>query len=314
MRAPFPILTALLALCASPSLAWAQTPGSQGVPPPATGAAPGPAAAAAPGPAPAGAAPAFTPGPAPAFTPPAPVALPPPVAAPAPVIPASRPSAPAGDAAERWRSRDAHLDRAVVLPTAETHPAGTWALSSYEVLVLQAAYAVSERTQVAMTFLPLFGQEDPLVPLDLSVKGVLIREGRVRVAALGSATGLIGFEEGEVFFGRAGAVTQLCFDDECRSSANVSGNLALGGPALVLLSGLGFIFRTGEHFALLAEAEVLHPLGRAASPANGMGASAGIRFSGRKLGLDIALLAPISEGEDFPPVLPFLAFTYRFLP
>jgi len=202
----------------------------------------------------------------------------------------------------------------VLLPTAETHPAGTWTLSSYEIVVLQAGYALSDRAQVSLTFMPLVGRDDVIVPIDVSLKGVLVREGRVRVAAMGAASGLVGFEEGEAFFGRAGAVTQLCFDDACRSSANVSANLILAGPALLLLNGLGLVFRTGEHVALLAETEVLHPLGREAGPANGMGLSGGIRFSGRKLGLDVTVLAPFSGEGDLPPVVPFIAFTYRFLP
>lgn len=202
----------------------------------------------------------------------------------------------------------------MLFPTAETHPKGTLYLSSYEIAFLQVGYAVSDRAQVTLSIVPLFFTEDPLVPVDLSVKGVLARERRFRFAATASGSGFLGFEQGEAFLGRFGSVAQLCFDDSCRSSANVNAHLVLGGPALLAMTGVGFIARTSDLVALLFEFQSLVPVAREAADVHGVAGAFGVRFSGASWAVDLALDAPLDRRGNLPPVLPLLVGTYRFLP
>jgi len=134
----------------------------------------------------------------------------------------------------------------------------------------------------------------------------------VRVAALGSITGLWGLDEGNAVLGRIGAVGEFCFDDACRSSASMGGTVLLGGPYTVLGAGAGVIWRMAWWMSILAEAETLTPLTLAAGKISGLSLSAGIRFPHRTWSLDITVAQPV----DVPsaPTIPFLAFTYRFLP
>lgn len=291
-----------------------------------------PQAAATAGNPPGSAEPAFTPAPVPEFTAAGADASAHPAVAPAKESPkpASPPLPPAPWAAPRDsttlrpaesvrvdpadpRAADAHCDRVVFLPTADTHPAGTFYVSSYEIAILQAGYALSDRVQLSATLVPPVGK-DFLLPLDLSLKAVVARGRQVRVAALASATGLLGFEQGESFFGRFGGVTQLCFDEKCRSSANVSANLILGGRALLVANGLGIIARTSDLVALLFEMQSLVPVGREVADAHGIAGAFGVRLGGPRWAVDLALEAPIQPTSKDVKVIPVLVGTYRFLP
>jgi hypothetical protein len=214
----------------------------------------------------------------------------------------------AGD--PRWN--DAHLDRVVLVPTAETHPAGTWYVSSYEILLLQAGYALTDRTQLSLTMFPYF-TKDPLIPLDLSLKGVLVRSPRVRVAAMGSFSSLIGYEGGAAALGRLGGVTQLCFDDSCRSSVSTAANLLLAGGVVLVADGVGAVIRTSDLFAFLIEAQSVLPLGGAAGDYHALAGALGFRLSGRAWAVDLAFETPLDHKTN-PQVIPVLAATYRFLP
>jgi hypothetical protein len=165
--------------------------------------------------------------------------------------------------------------------------------------------------QVSLTFLPPLERE-PIVFADASLKGVIVREKRVRVAATASATGIFGLEQGEGAVGRLGGVTQLCFDDACRSSASAAANWILVGPAMLLLNGVGFVARTSDLVALLFEFQSLVPLGREAAQAHGIAGAVGVRFSGPRWAIDVALDAPVGPTGNLPGVLPILAGTYRF--
>jgi hypothetical protein len=217
------------------------------------------------------------------------------------------PDAHAGD--PRWH--DAHVDRVILVPTAETHPAGTWYLSSYEIVLLQIGYALSDRAQLSFSIAPIFSK-DPLVPIDLTLKGVVARSDRVRVAAMASATGLLGYQSTEAIVGRLGGVVQLCFDSECRSSVSTLANAVLAG-SVIFADGVGAVLRTSDHVALLLELESVIPLSRENGQINALGGAAGVRFSGTRWGVDLALGGPLDR-RTRPQLLPFLAATYRFLP
>lgn len=129
----------------------------------------------------------------------------------------------------RLRTGEAHADHVILMPTAYTHPAGTVYFSSIDIVLLQAGYAISDDTQVTLSGTPPLG-EDNVFPLDLSLKNALVNEGPVRVAAIGSITGIAGLDEGNFFLGRIGGAAQLCFDTPCKSSASVASTAPSRAP------------------------------------------------------------------------------------
>ena len=293
-------------------LARAQQSEISGSSPPVPAASPG-VAPAPPAPAPpADGVPAFTPPPAPVFTPPPPAygfQPAPPVYTPAPAPRADGVDAPAAPPRDA-RETDAHADHVILMPTGETHPKGTAYFSSYELAILQAGYAVSDSTQVTLTFVPVF-TEDASFPFDVTVKGVALRSRRVRLAVMGSATGAAAFENHPALIGRTGSVVQLCFDDACRSSVNVGANLLLLGNQLLVADAVGAIFRLSDLTAILAEAQTLVPFGKDVAEYNGAGAALGVRLSGKRWGVDLSLHVPLTTDEDVPNVIPIIAATYR---
>ncbi len=94
------------------------------------------------------------------------------------------------------------------MSTAYTHPAGTVYFTDYEIVILQAGYAVTDSTQVTVTStIPIEG----LVIADASVKTVIARDGPVRVAAIRVGLGVPGdLDVGSQVVGRIGAVTPRC--------------------------------------------------------------------------------------------------------
>lgn len=268
--------------------------------------APPPAAA----PEPAGTA--MAPGPAtPAAAPvPAPGSLLPPLAEPA-TAPAPVPTEPILSAP---RFRDAHIDRLLLSPTAETHPKGSFYVTDYEIFLLQLGYAVTDSTQISLSATPPLG-EAGVVPADISVKTVLLREPHVSVAAIGSATGILGFEEVNGFVGRAGAAATFCTEaTDCRLSFSMSTNVTLVGPASLLFSGAGLNYRAGRIVSIIAEINSLIPLGEVIGEANGLIGGVGARLSGRAWGVDLSLLKAGKAGSNTAPVIPFIAATYRYVP
>ena len=199
------------------------------------------------------------------------------------------------------------------MPTGETHPSGTTYLSSYEIIGLQVGHALSDRTQLTLSFLPLVFAKDPIVPLDLTLKGVLVRSRRVRVAAMASASGLLGFESGAAAVGRVGGATQFCFDDPCTSSLSMGASLVLVGPVFLVADGVGAIVHVARNMSLLVELQSVLPIGREGGEAHALGGAAGLRFSGKRVALDVALEAPLDRRTE-PRVIPLLVGTYRFLP
>jgi hypothetical protein len=197
----------------------------------------------------------------------------------------------------------------LVLPTAETQPAGATTLSNYELVLFQAGHAFTDSTQLTLTATPPI---DGAVLIDVTVKQVLVRRPLFRLALLGSITSVGGLEEYSVIpVGRAGFAAQACFDAGCRSSLNLGASALLAGPATTWFTGLGLVGRVSHRVALLLEADTLVPVSDTLGEYNGVVAGAGVRWSGRDFGVDVALF---STFEEYPTVVPFVAATYRILP
>lgn len=210
--------------------------------------------------------------------------------------------APAG----RAPAEDPQADRVVLLPTAYTHPKGTFYFTSYDVLLLQAGYALTDDTQVTLTALPIASES--FTVLDLSLKSVLARSGLIRIAAIGSASGGVGKEIGVLLIGRVGGVAQLCLDSRCDSSFSLSSNLTLAGALLLMANGVGGIWRLGRTVSLLAELATLVPLGGQGEEFNGATLGGGVRLHFGHWGFDLTLVRPL---EAASPTLPLLTATYR---
>jgi hypothetical protein len=252
-----------------------------------------------------------------------PSATPPPATAPLPPTPvvtaasgrAKPPSpavAPHGLGAPRLR--DAHHDRLLIAPTAETNPSGSFYATSYEIFLLQIGYSLSDSTQISLTATPPLGDEG-IVPGDISIKTVVLREPHVSVAAIASASGVVGFEEFSGFLGRAGGAVTLCADaHECPISISLGSSFALAGPASVWFNGVGVNWRVGRIVSLIAEVDTLLPLAEPVGEANGVLGGVGVRLSGRAWGVDLALMKAGKAGAEASNAIPFIAATYRYVP
>jgi hypothetical protein len=256
--------------------------------------------------------------PMPVHAPPLPAPAPPsqpapsPSAATAPIRTEPRSPAPRGLGAPRWR--DAHHDRLLIAPTAETNPSGSFYATSYEIVLLQIGYAVSDRTQISLTATPPLGDE-AVIPGDISIKTVVLREPHVSVAAIASASGVLGFDEFSGFLGRAGGAVTLCAEArECSFSISVGTSLALAGPASVWFNGVGVNWRVGRIVSLIAEVDTLLPLAEPVGEANGVLGGAGVRLSGRAWGVDLALMKAGKARAQASDLIPFVAATYRYVP
>jgi hypothetical protein len=187
-------------------------------------------------------------------------------------------------------------------------------MTSYEIFLLQLGYAPSDDTQISVTGLPPLG-DNPVIPLDVTVKTVLLRQPGISVAALGSATGILGFEEISGFLGRAGAAVTLCDPpDQCQRTLSLSSNIVLIGPASLVFSGAGATIRVSDMASVLFEVNSIVPLGEPAGPFHAVFGGAGVRLSKRSWGVDLGLLRGGSAGGSLTPFIPFLSATYRYVP
>ena len=195
----------------------------------------------------------------------------------------------------------------VLLPTAYTHPKGTFYMSAYDLVLLQVGYAITDQTQLTLSGVPPLGAER-VAFLDLSLKTAVARGPRVRAALLGSISGLVAREFGILFVGRAGGVAQLCLRPSCGSSFTLSSNVTLAGPILLMINGVGAIVRLARTVSLLGEVATILPLGKQLGQINGAAASGGFRIHARHFGVDLTLIHAFNAAA---PVIPFLAVTYR---
>jgi hypothetical protein len=202
---------------------------------------------------------------------------------------------------------DPQGDRVVLLPTATTHPAGTFYFSNYELIIFQAGYAFTDATQLSVTAIP--APNERLTLVDFTLKSSFYRGGLVRVAGLGSASGVIGADVGTGFVGRVGGVAQVCLARRCESSLSLSSNMLLIGTVL-MVNGAGAIVRVSEHISLLGELATMIPVGTQGGQWNGGLVGGGLRLHYLHWGFDFTLLHALDSSSD-ASTIPFLAMTWR---
>lgn len=217
------------------------------------------------------------------------------------------------------RYTDAHADRVILSSTAETHPAGTFFVSDYDVELLQLGFAFTDRAQVSISGVPPFLKDQPFF-FDVSLKLNVYRGRRFRTAFVGSLTAFFDPDDEAIVGGRLTAVETLCFTRTCGTS--LSGTLAAFAnnqmnDFLPLYGALGLSIRVSRLVSILLEPSYLFVLGNAGIVGiNGVVVGAGLRLSGRNFGVDLTLMRGF--GDAFDGVndtlvlgLPFIAFTYR---
>jgi hypothetical protein len=111
-----------------------------------------------------------------------------------------------------------------------------------------------------------------------------------------------------------GAVTLCDPPGACLRTLSLASTIVLVGPASLVMSGAGATLRVSELASFLLELDSVVPLGAPVGAIHAIWGGAGVRFSGRKWGLDLALMRGGSAGGKPTPFIPFLAATYRHLP
>jgi len=154
------------------------------------------------------------------------------------------------------RHLDAHADRVILVPTAETHPQGTLFGTVYELLIPSIGYAVTDRMQASIT--GLTDLENGF--LELNLKANVLRSRALRIALATSADYIAGDDDGELLFGRAGGTAQICFDLPCRSSLSLHAMAVLHDELATILPiglGAGFTAQVTRALSLLIEYSAL---------------------------------------------------------
>lgn len=233
------------------------------------------------------------------------------------------------------RHTSAHADRVLLAPTAETHPGGTLFASSYELVIVEAGYAFSDRLQAEITGVPFVPSEFAIA--ELTLKANVLRSRWLRAAVLTSMA-WVSARSGDdpdadasgrrqMVFGRVGATLQLCFELRCRTSLSVSSTVFAHAETDLLWPigmGAGFTARLNDTFSLLIETTGIFnaskDFGVIPLPLFVLGYALRINSS-RHWALDLGFVRPMQSddarrvgGPDILDVLgvPVYAFTYRF--
>jgi hypothetical protein len=227
------------------------------------------------------------------------------------------------------RDRDPHVDRVLLVPTAETQPQGTAFATAYELIIPQIGYAFSDRLQASVFG---FTDFDGSGFVELRVKANVLRLPLLRVA-LGASVDYSFTDDADegadddFLIARPDAALQLCFERLCRSSLSLAGSAMLhaqselllpvaagAGVTLYVVPALSFLLEYAALFNAADDLELLDlPLHLV---------SYGVRVSWtRSWALDVGLARTLNPDDDIiseQPKLfdvlgvPLLAISYRF--
>jgi hypothetical protein len=264
---------------------------------------------------------------------PAPAPGPAPVTAPPPTGPAGPPAGimlppPPPSNVDQGTLEDANAGRNWIAPTALMDPAGTWSFSDFELFVVGASYAPTDKISLsAATLIPVF-EDQPFIGL-FSAKVQVLKVGRVRLAVQAAATLVLDrsddIDEDGFTAGVLGGAGTLCLDAACRS--HLTGYLAAGfaradeSAVPFLVSGAG-VFKVAKRVKIVVEADSAFVAGDINESADGFIGWYGVRFTSPSIGVDVGLMKPVffDEGDDddefddqFPLGFPFVSLTYRGL-
>jgi hypothetical protein len=221
---------------------------------------------------------------------------------------------------------DAHAGHTWLAPTALTSPAGSWSISSVELLLIGGTYAITDRLEVgAMTFLPA-GQFDGVALGWGHAKMRVVDAGNVhgalRLDGIYTYEGMDHYEDvaRSEAIAAASAVVTVCIDDACRSHASASGGVVFAGASddeVPFAGALSTVIAVSKRMKLVFELDAGYTANDPHATPYGVLAWAGVRLATPRLGIDLGVAKPICDNcvdDDFKLGIPFLAATYRSLP
>jgi hypothetical protein len=221
-----------------------------------------------------------------------------------------------GDRNGEARFHDANADHVVLFSTAETHPKGTFYFSDYELVLLQAGYAITDGLQVSLTGVPPLLKNQPYF-FDLAFKGNLLRTEVLRLAIIGAGTAVVvpDSDPSSLFGARANGVAQFCFEGLCKHSFSFNVGTFINSESNVVvpitLAG-GLVVQASSLVKLLLEPAYALAVGKGVeSQPEGFLLSYGLRLSGEHFGFDLAFIRPFGADSPFILGVPWVAFTYR---
>jgi len=212
---------------------------------------------------------------------------------------------------------DPSVDRAFLMPTAETQPAGSLSATDFDLAIVNLTYGITDRLQIGGTVLLAIPFSDASLYMG-NVKWQALRAGRWRWSlSLGGATAGGGSHErgepdvGQRFALTAGSALSYCLSADCHGMISVStfGISAADDPANAALAyGVSLTQRIGSEVKIVVEAVSGGGVGGLVTR-DGI-ATGGLRFFGRHLAADLGIGALFSEGR-FETAFPLLAITGR---
>ncbi len=208
---------------------------------------------------------------------------------------------------------DANAGRGWAMPTALTETAGTWTFSDFNLYVLSASYAATDRLTLGLTTMVPTGTGFRFG--SLSGKLQLVRSWRVRVAAQSKLTYLQDPESAMadmVAIGDAGGAITLCIDAICSShlSGYVGAGVTRSSRTSALLIGAGsLVLGLTTHFKLMLEFDK----GVGGAVGNGYLGWYGLRYTSKAFSVEAGAVMPFDEAgrKWVGSGLPFVGLTYR---
>jgi hypothetical protein len=223
-------------------------------------------------------------------------------------------------------TEDPHGDRAVLLPTALTQPAGTVSISSYDLFFAGLTFGLTDHLQLSTTALltPFLGSTVVVG----NVKWQLVRHGAFRLSLNGGMSYAriesdesVHGPDGQARFAHRllphlGAAASYCLTDDCQSLVSASVQFLTGSDRWQPVQstsyfGASLIHRLSEHTKLVAEvtsAAELHPNPTAAG---GALSTLALRYFNHHVALDGGIMAVAATGGELLP-LPYFAGSFRF--
>jgi hypothetical protein len=221
---------------------------------------------------------------------------------------------------------DANAGRNWLSPTALTPPGGTWSFSDYELLLVGASYAVTDKFLLSVT---------SMIPIDgaffafASAKLQLLKAGPLRFAIQGSfalvsantsvdSNGNTTSSTSTGGGGLIGGALTYCADSGCFTHLDAYVGAAFDyqtNPVVPVAFAGALTARIARHVRLLLEVDSAGLLGNDISGvADGVLAWYGLRFTSKQIGVDVGLVEPVCSGcsnSVFPIGFPVVTFTYR---
>jgi hypothetical protein len=218
---------------------------------------------------------------------------------------------------------DSKIDRAFLLPTAQTHPAGSITFNDYELFFVGVTYGVTDDFQITGTTLVPITDETPFMGI-LSGKYRVPVGDRLRLAGqasviLGNPDWSLDDDDASATAYTLGGIASYCLDEGCGSLASLSVT-SMFSPAAEdsagFIYGASIIQRLNRRVKLMFELDSLAvKVGDEWETADGALLSYGLRFYSGEISGDIGFIKPVGgDGDDdFVMGLPFVNFTYRAL-